>query len=272
MLPIVLHHGLMGFTNVGIGKLRLAYFQGIDRAIQDRGHPIIIPSVHPTSSIAMRARQLKTHILRELKKLGKTDQKVIIIGHSMGGLDARYMISKLGMEDRVAALMTVCTPHRGSPYADWCLLNLGKRLGGLRLMKILNLDIQALSDLTTANCSEFNEKIADAPGVKYFSVSGARPWTKVPPFAMHAWRVITAAEGANDSLVSVTSSKWGEHLGVWPCDHWHSINHKFIVELKNGTGNIAPYYLKALDQVTSSLGGDSSVVRKRKRAAKIDGL
>jgi triacylglycerol lipase len=258
MLPIVLHHGLMGFTDVGIGKLRLAYFHGIDRAIQERGHPIIIPSVHPTSSIALRARQLKTHILRDLKKLDKRDHKIIIIGHSMGGLDARYMISKLGMADRVAALMTVCTPHRGSPYADWCLLNLGKRLGGLRLMKLLHLDIRALSDLTTTHCSKFNQAIPDAPGVKYFSVSGARPWTKVPPFAMHAWKVITDAEGDNDSLVSVESSKWGNHLGIWPCDHWHSINHRFTLELKNGTGNIAPYYTKALDRVLAAINDSSA--------------
>src|SRR3989442_534644 len=84
--------------------------------------------------------------------------------------NARYMISRLGMADRVAALLTVCTPHRGSQYADWCLLNLGKRMGGLRLMKLLNLDIQALTDLTTTSCAEFNEKITDAPDVQYFSV------------------------------------------------------------------------------------------------------
>ncbi|HEX8523186.1 MAG TPA: alpha/beta fold hydrolase [Tepidisphaeraceae bacterium] len=253
MLPVVLHHGLMGFTNLGIGNYRLSYFRGIDHAIQERGHPIIIPSVHPTGGIALRARQLKAYILRSMKKLGLEDRRIILIGHSMGGLDARYMISRLGMADRVAALLTVCTPHRGSPYADWCLLNLGKRMGGLRLMKILRLDVQALSDLTTANCAHFNAEVPDDAGVRYFSVSGARPWTKVPPFAMHAWRVITALEGDNDSLVSVTSSKWGKHLGVWPCDHWHSINHRFIVELRNGTGNIAPYYLKALDEVTAAV-------------------
>ena len=32
----------------------------------------------------------------------------------MGGLDARYMISRLGMHDRVQSLTTIGTPHRGS--------------------------------------------------------------------------------------------------------------------------------------------------------------
>ena len=48
------------------------------------------------------------------------------------------------------ALLTITTPHRGTPYADWCLENIGKRMGGLRLMKLLGLDVRAISDLTTA--------------------------------------------------------------------------------------------------------------------------
>jgi triacylglycerol lipase len=215
MIPVVLHHGFMGLTNVRIGGFKLSYFRGIDRVIEDRGHPLIVPSVHPTGGVELRARQLKTQILRKLKKSKvPRSEKIVIVAHSLGGLDARYMISKLGMDQRVAALLTVCTPHRGTAYADWCLLNLGKRLGGLRLMKLLNLDVQAVSDATRESCRRFNDEVADAPGVKYFSVSCARPWNRVPPFAMHAWRVIHAAEGENDSLVSVKSSIWGSIWGV----------------------------------------------------------
>src|SRR4051812_21326872 len=124
MLPVVLHHGLCGFGEVRLGNLRRSYFAGIDRAIADRGHPVILGQAHPTAAIATRARQLKRTILEQLRALDRRDEKIIIFAHSMGGLDARYMISKLGMEDRVAALITITTPHRGSPYADWCVRNL----------------------------------------------------------------------------------------------------------------------------------------------------
>src|SRR4051812_44351750 len=87
MIPIVLHHGLMGFTDVSLGKLRFSYFHKIDRAIAGRGHPLIVTGVHPTSSIKTRARQLKALMLRELKKLHSDHQKIIIIAHSLGGLD-----------------------------------------------------------------------------------------------------------------------------------------------------------------------------------------
>lgn len=47
----------------------------------------------------------------------KIDSKVNVIAHSMGGLDARYLISALG-ETRVASLTTISTPHAGSRVAN----------------------------------------------------------------------------------------------------------------------------------------------------------
>jgi triacylglycerol lipase len=252
-LPIVLHHGFAAYGDFTLGPLKLPYFRGIDRAIRDHGHLLITTRVHPTGSIELRARQLKQQILRALKDHDLERERFLLIGHSMGGLDARYMISKLGMDDQVAALLTITTPHRGSPYADWCFKNIGQRMGGLRLLEMLGLDVRAVSDLTTASCRKFNREIKNAPGVQYFSVSAARPWNRVPPFAMHAHKVVTAAEGDNDCLVSVKSATWGEHLCTWPADHFHSINHKFIVELKDPTGDIAPFYLDAIDKVLRKL-------------------
>ena len=249
MIPIVLHHGLMGFTNLNAGPVGFTYFHGIDHALSQSGYPVIVTKVHPTAGVATRARQLKETILRQLDILGRSHQRILIIGHSMGGLDARYMISRLGMEGRVAALLTVSTPHRGSPYADWCVRNLGQRLGGLRLMRALGLDVGAVSDLTTESCRRFNEQIPDSPNVRYFSISARRPWHRVPAFALHSFKVISDAEGENDGLVSVKSSTWGTHLGVWPADHWHTINHRLVWEIKDPTGDIAPYYLAALDQI-----------------------
>jgi hypothetical protein len=60
---------------------------------------------------------------------------------------------------------------------------------------------------------------------------------------------VADAEGPNDSLVSVKSSTWAEHLGTWPADHWHTINHRFVVELKEPTGDISPYYGKVMDEL-----------------------
>jgi triacylglycerol lipase len=253
-LPVILHHGLFGYDSVGVGKFRWAYFQGIDKALRRAGYPVVVTRVHPTGGIAKRAGQLKEAIDTGLAGLNGSGQgKIMIVAHSMGGLDARYMIHQLGMADRVAALLTITTPHRGSPYADWCVRHVGKRLHGFELMEFLGLDVSAARDLTTEACARFNEQITDVPGVGYFSVSAAREWPKVAPFVLHSHKVISEIEGPNDGVVSVKSSTWGTHLGTWRADHFHTINKRYVLEFRNRTGNIAPYYVKAVEQVMASL-------------------
>jgi triacylglycerol lipase len=247
MTPIVLQHGLFGFSQLGVGDFKLSYFHKIDRALRLRGHPLIVSQVHPTGSIEMRANQLKQTILDRCEKL-LIDEPVVIVAHSMGGLDARYMITHLEMAHRVAALVTISTPHRGSPYADWSLKNLGRRLGGLKLMRLLKLDVSAIQDLTVRSCEKFNEQVPDHPDVKYYSISAARPWAMMPPFLMHSCKVIYDAEGDNDGMVSVKSASWGEHLETWQADHLHVINKRFVW-LRDQTGDIVPYYMKMLERV-----------------------
>lgn len=255
MIPIVLQHGLFGFGEIQVGSLKWSYFQRIDRALAERGHPLINSCVHPTGSIERRASQLKQNILRQLATIGREMDRVIILAHSMGGLDARYMISKLGMAERVAALLTISTPHRGSPYADWCLRHLGQRLGAVKLINLLNLDMRAVSDLTTESCARFNPEVPDCPTVKYFSISAARPWNRVPAFLLHSYQIVRDAEGDNDGIVSVRSAQWGQHLETWPADHLHVINKRLVPEIKDPTGDIVPYYLRALDRVLEQENG-----------------
>jgi triacylglycerol lipase len=254
MQPVILHHGFLGHGDLQLGPLRWRYVPGIDRAISQAGHPVIVTNVHPTSSIENRAIQLKEMIIKRLAGMGGSGEKAILMAHSMGGLDARYAVSRLGLDRYVDAVVTVCTPHRGTAFADWVMDNLGRKMGGIQLVKFFKLDWQAVLDLTRARCAEFNEAVPDVPTVKYFSISAARPWTAIPPFALHCHHVVKAAEGDNDGLVSVKSSRWGTHLGVWKADHWHSINRRFMPEFKDPTGDIAPRWVELLDRAKGSVG------------------
>src|SRR5439155_4244916 len=97
-------------------------------------------------------------------------EPVHIFGHSMGGLDALYMISRLDMAPRVLSLTSLGTPHRGTAFADWALGRLVRFFHPV--FDICNLPHQAFRDLTTTACAEFNRQAPDAPGVRYFSVAG----------------------------------------------------------------------------------------------------
>jgi len=149
-------------------------------------------------------------------------EPVHVFAHSMGGLDARYMISRLGMAPRVLSLTTLGTPHRGCPFADWALSRLGRLV--CPILDYLSLPYQAFHDLTVARSAEFNDQTPDAPGVRYFSVAG-----RYEPRGPHPlWRVtapvVRRAEGPNDGVVSIASASYGESTSVWDGDHLSLVN------------------------------------------------
>jgi len=166
----------------------------------------------------------------------------------MGGLDARFMLSHLDMRQHIDALVTISTPHRGSPYADWCSHNLGRRLRGFEIVRRFGLDADGIMDLTLDRCSQFNEKTPDIPGVRYFSVSAACPWREVPAFGLPAWYLINRLEGPNDGQVSVKSASWATHLTTWRADHWRSINQRYSLAAFRA-GDISPEYLSLIRAV-----------------------
>ncbi len=109
---MVLAHGFAGFDTIGVPGLRLAYFRGVSGQLRAAGVEVHAMRVSPLASIGARARQLAAQI----ERLGVG--RVHIVAHSMGGLDARFAISSLGLAPRVASLTTIGTPHHGTPLAD----------------------------------------------------------------------------------------------------------------------------------------------------------
>jgi len=215
--PVVLIHGLFGFCRLRLGRLSVDYFHGIPRALEAAGNRVLLASVSPSGGIAERAGHLADFLQRHLK-----GEPAHLIGHSMGGLDARYAISRLGQAPRVLSLMTLGSPHRGSPFADW----LERRLTRLAdpIFRFLGLPTGGFYDLTTAAMARFNSEVPDVPGVRYFSVAGDWPYRWNNPHWYISSRVIEKAEGPNDGLVSQQSARWGEFLGVWPGDHLNLAN------------------------------------------------
>ena len=113
--PIVLHHGFSGWKDVQ--ALNIAYFYGVAEALANAGETQVFETqVDPYRSTEVRGDQLAAQIDQILADTGK--DKVNVIGHSQGGLDARYVISTLGYGDRIASLTSISTPHRGTRIAQ----------------------------------------------------------------------------------------------------------------------------------------------------------
>jgi triacylglycerol lipase len=217
-VPIVLVHGLLGFGEVRLGGITVSeYFPGISHLLRRAGNRVLVPTLSPTAGVAARAAELKQYLDRV-----SPVEPVHIMAHSMGGLDARYMISRLGMGDRVLTLTTLGTPHRGTTFADWGV----RRLSHLvkPVLELCGLPSQAFRDLTTANCRRFNEEVPDVANVRYFSVAGRHDGSLLLPEWYLSYNLVKQYEGDNDGVVSVASAEWGENLDVWDGDHLSLIN------------------------------------------------
>ncbi|KAJ4482510.1 alpha beta-hydrolase [Lentinula aciculospora] len=123
--PIVLCHGLYGFDTRGpssFPSLQIHYWSNVLRVLREKMKAeVIVTAVPGTGSIAARAESLDRQLHERAAGRGLN-----FLAHSMGGLDCRHLISRVKPTKYTPlSLTTVSTPHRGSPFMDWCSDNLG---------------------------------------------------------------------------------------------------------------------------------------------------
>jgi pimeloyl-ACP methyl ester carboxylesterase len=107
-LPIVLAHGYLGFGVLG----PVNYFNNVRPILEAAGATqVLAPQVDPKGMLRDRSAQLAGAIHSKFP-----NQKVHVIAHSMGGLDARWLIA--GGATNIASLTTLGTPFRGTLAAD----------------------------------------------------------------------------------------------------------------------------------------------------------
>ncbi len=219
--PIILAHGVCRFDallNVvfdmdNSDDDRFHYFRGIRSALMAHGFQVFHTAVSWAGGVETRAADLRNELIRITRDF-TLYPKVHIIAHSMGGLDARHMVCEYGMDQQVASLSTISTPHQGSSFADWGIKNLARVVD---LLGSMGLDITGFRDLTTQRCREFNERAQEfelSNGVKYRTYAGVQTRSRVfTPLRFPHW-ITERAEGENDGLVSLASAKWREDYFV----------------------------------------------------------
>jgi triacylglycerol lipase len=140
---VVLVPGFFGFANLG----DFTYFGHVRDLILELGPPlgvtgeVVVASTEPTASLTRRAALLCEAVTR---LLDRAPGRVSLIGHSSGGLDARLLCTPgvtlpTGADPErcaraVRALVTISTPHHGTPLAQAFSSLLGQQL--LRLLSL----------------------------------------------------------------------------------------------------------------------------------------
>jgi triacylglycerol lipase len=213
--PIVLVHGFLGFGEIRLFGRSFRYFRGVAEAMAETGASVHIVTLPPLASVPDRARIL-AEAVRALPA-----PRVHLVAHSMGGIDARYAIARLGLTDRVASLVTIGTPHRGTPLAR--LAHLAPITGLRRVVARAGIRSDAADGLTPESMTRFNEEVLDQPDVYYACVVGSARWRSTNPALWTSRVLMGRSAGLSDAIVPAASQHWGEVIAEIDADHWAQI-------------------------------------------------
>jgi triacylglycerol lipase len=229
-------------------------FRGITDFLKQQGISVYVTNQDGIGAVATNADQLKTEILTILE--AENCEKVNLIAHSKGGVDARHMISQLGMAHRVASLTTLSTPQYGSALSAFLLkmpnwlarfiaffANLFYRLWGDRQPDIIRMG----QDLTPEAMAQFNRNNPNAPSVYYQSYSSAVTGKKseIPiPYGISRY----CEQDDTDGMVSVSSSQWGNYRGEIgnDLDHFKMVG---VYGTKKKLAEVGQMYLKIIQEL-----------------------
>jgi len=255
--PILFVHGA-GFRDKTLGFIN--YWGRIPKLFLKHGVKVYFGGTDAWGSIEKNAEILKNKINAILQE-NKTE-KVNIIAHSRGGLEARHLISSMNMDYAVASLTTISTPHYGVKAMNivvelpvglykFCsfFVNIWNKILGDKKPDFFTSSKQ----LSQKYSLEFNECNPDKETVYYQSYASMMKYffSDITFIIMHP--LITFADGDNDGLCPVESAKWGDFKGIITTKGVFGISHCGIIDLYkvNYKGiNILEFYMDIIKELT----------------------
>ncbi|KAL6585969.1 hypothetical protein OROMI_002613 [Orobanche minor] len=159
------------------------YFVSTKMFFSKMGLACHIAKIHSEASVEHNAWELKQYIEELYWGSGK---RVMLLGHSKGGVDAAAALSIYSQElrDKVAGLALVQSPYGGTPIASDILRDgqvadrETRRIMEFLICKLIKGDIRALEDLTYDKRKEFihNHKLPDnIPLISFHSEASVAP-------------------------------------------------------------------------------------------------
>lgn len=222
----------------------LNYWGRVSDELGENGAVIYYGNHQSASSVEDSANELSERIRSIVRETGCG--KVNIIAHSKGGLDCRYAIDQLGIqlgiEDYVASLTTINTPHRGCVFADTLIQKSSDNMRNyiarkynatLKELGDSNPDfLAAVSCLTASYCKKMNETLPDSSEVFYQSVGSKLNKAAGGKFPLNlSYHLVKHFDGPNDGLVSTSSFEWGEKRTLLTVKSRRGISHGDMIDL-----------------------------------------
>jgi hypothetical protein len=153
-IPVLLVHGLIDNRSVFAVMRRGLRRRGFAQVCSWNYSPLL-------RDVESAAAALGEHIERICQETGH--EKVHVVGHSMGGLVARYLVQRLGGDRRVDTLVTLGTPHAGTLWAHFLPTPLVRQLRpGSSLIRELAEPAPGCSTRVTAVYSDLDQMLVPA--------------------------------------------------------------------------------------------------------------
>jgi len=249
--PVLLVHGVF-FRDYEFFN----YWGRIPEELIKNGCKIYYGNHSSALEVPKSAKELADRIKEIVKETGC--EKVNIIAHSKGGLDARYAVSNYGCDKYVASLTTINTPNKGCYFADYLFEHTPDSVkNGLAntynsAMKKLGDKkpdfLGAVYDLTSSRVKELNAEMKHKEDVYYQSFGSRLKKSNDGRFPMNFTnKIVKFFDGYNDGLVGGSSFQYGEHYTFLESTTNRGISHADIIDLnrENYPGfDVREFYVK----------------------------
>ncbi len=236
--PILLVHGIF-FRDWQYFN----YWGRIPAALRKNGAEVYYGNQQSSQSVAKSAAELNERIREVLAETGA--EKLNIIAHSKGGLDARYAMAMLGAAPYVASLTTINTPHHGCAWVDRILHTMPTAITqwiAARYEKVFRGlgdttpdFLSGVRDLTVERCEQFNAAHPIDPSVPHHCVMSEMCSLWSAPFPLWLGYLCNKRERLtmrNDGLVPVESARIdGAAFTMIPKTKHRGISHGDMIDL-----------------------------------------
>lgn len=256
--PIVLVHGMSGFSRLGTDGLGIDYWYQIVPDLARNGGNIWTSSVSPFNSTEIRGEQLLQQIDEVIAITGQP--KVNLIGHSHGGPTIQYIEGVA--PEKVASLTAVAGAMQGAEFADNLLkdpTSAAKTIATYNMQgdmtsffegapELKNDARAALTSLGIKSSTEFNKKYGSAAipkncnipssgqkitpnGIYHYSWSGNQQVTNIFDIidtAQVIATIQTIGTTNNDGILSSCTMNYGQVIrNDYSHNHYDAINQYF---------------------------------------------
>jgi len=149
--PILLVHGMIDNRSIFTLLRRGLRRRGFGRVVSINYSPL-------TADVRVAAARLAEEVEALVAETGY--ERIHVVGHSLGGLIARYYVTRLGGDARVHTLVTLGTPHEGTFNAYVLPANIGRQLRpGSALMRELGAPVPSCRTRFVAYWSDLDQMV-----------------------------------------------------------------------------------------------------------------